>query len=298
MPCHFSTVRPKRKRPDSLDEGDTGSSEGERRARRSTRPKTRQGMSNVDDFIASGKSRGTEPKVGPEHQADVPPVVVPVPRRTESMTEVRSTLVYSPELCQGKERVSGFLENLRTTLERRDGFGYSPNGEEKGLQLLTSHKGDVEAALDDTCKVVQVGREFDGVGKPWTYDEKCMFVRAIAEREQDFSYISRNCLNRPTSELVNMFYTYQQQQQFMHGSSAAGHIFDTGEELAQFLPRLGPERVNTAFRCLGKTAGDGFPADRRVAKAIKAVRTNSIYDQRTKRARSTRSGKPFAARPS
>ncbi len=291
-------MRPKRKRPDYLDEGDTGSSEGERRARRSTRPKTRQGMSNVDDFLATGKTRGREPNVGLEFQAEVPRAVIPSEMRTEAMTDVRSTLVYSPELCRGKEQVSSFLQKLRTTLERRDGFGYSPNGEEKGLRLLASHKGDIDEALEDTCKVIQVGREFDGVGKPWTYDEKCMFVRAIAEREQDFLYISRHCLNRPTSELVHMFYTYQQQQQFMHGSSASGHIFDTGEELAQFLPRLGPARVNTAFRCLGKTAGDGFPADRRVAKAIKSVRTNAIYDQRTKRARSTRSGKPFAPQPS
>eukprot|EP00171_Calliarthron_tuberculosum_P009797 IDg9797t1 len=279
--------RNKRKHPSAVDEEDTGSSEGERarRSRRSTRPRTRQGSGSASPDEELGKSRGNEPKVGTSYQAEVPAGTIPESKRTPDMTRCDSILVYSIDQSGGIETIQAFLKKLSVTLVLRDGYGCSPNTEEIALRLLTKNKGNVDAALQKTCKEVTGGSNFPGVGKRWSYEEKCLFVRAMAERSMDFGYIARHVLKRPTSEVVNMYYTYQKQQNLQHGMRANGYIFDTGEELTEFLPRLGPERISLALRCLAMTAGDGFPADRRMAQAVKMARDNSGFDERRRRSR-------------
>lgn len=289
--------RNKRKHPGTVGEDDTGSSEGERarRARRATRPRTRQGSGSASPDDELGKSRGNAPKVGVLYQAEVPTLPISEDKRTVDMTRCASEMVFSIEQSGGKEKIENFLKKLTVTLVLRDGYGCSPNAEEIALQLLTKNKGDADEALHQTCKKVTGGSNFPDVGNPWTYEEKCLFVRAMAERSMDFGYIAEHVLKRPPSQVVNMYYTYQKQQNLQHGMRANGYIFDTGEELTEFLPRLGPERISLALRCLAMTAGDGFPADRRMAQAVKMARDSSGFDERRKRPRGTRSGRNFSS---
>jgi len=136
------------------------------------------------------------------------------------------------------------------------------------------------------------------MGKAWTYEEKCLFVRAKAERGKDFEAMARQVFTgRKTSELIYMYYVYEKQQRMMHGPQVYGNVFDTGEELPKYLPKLGPERVTMAIRCLAKTAGDGFPADRRMEEAVRSVRQSGYFDannRKRRKYRSTRSGRTFA----
>lgn len=282
-----------------VEEEEMGSSEAERR--RFLRSRQQRGRTGGSRSLSPpgeeiGKSRGSEPKIGSAFQAEVPLKVVEEGKRNAEMTRCESQLVYSLELCGGDiDKVDKFMKKVTATLMLRDGFGCSPNGEEAALRRFCMHKGDEQLALQETCKEVSSAHKFPGVGKAWTYEEKCLFVRAMAERAKDFRYIAHEVLNRKTCEVVNMYYTYQKQQNLQHGMRANGYIFDTGDELTEFLPRLGPERISLSLRCLAMTAGDGFPADRRMAQAIRTARDNSTFDDRRKRARSTRSGRQYSS---
>ncbi len=245
--------------------------------RRSTRTKVQQGNGNKASDVDSelSKSRGNAPKVGPNYQVEVPAEILPEADRTPEMVHVASESVFAPLMCKSEEQITQFLHSVDVELRKRDGFPLSPSGQEIALQILAKYKGEIETAHQEAVRSVGVGREFPGAGKPWSYEDKCLFVRALGETSKDFSYMSRYILkDRSTSELVFMYYTYHKQQKLQHGSRAGGNIFDTGSEPLTFLPKVGPDRVPAAIRSLAKTAGDGFPADRRVANFVREYRRN------------------------
>lgn len=257
--------------------------------RRSTRAKV-QPTNGSKSAEEERRTEGNPPKVGAAFQVSVPPAVIPERDRRPDMVDVASELVYSPSLCVNEERTAQLLERVNAFLCRRDGFPLSPRGQETVLRMLAQKRGQVVAACEAVLPLVGRGVEFPGAGTGWTNDEKCRYVRAVGETNKNFSLISRTALkNRSTNELVVMYYTYYKQQKLQHGRPSGGLIFDVGTE-RPYLSRLGPERIAYGLKNLARTAGDGFPADRRMAESVFQYRTlvrSSKQEEARKRRNST-----------
>lgn len=258
-----------------------------KRTRRSSRPNVRQRVGPTLPKTQVAKSRGIAPKIGAEYQAEVPSAPLPENERTADKARCESELVFSVQRCKGDSNVSEFLKQLDVEVCKRDGFPLSPIGCEIALTCLASTGGSMSEGIKLALQRVQGASHFPGTGAAWTYDEKCLFVRAMAESSKDFQFISRNVLkNRSTKELVFMYYTHHKQQRLQNGGRKGGLIFDTGKEMTRFLRHLGPERSYLALRSLAVTAGDGFPADRRMAEVVREHRREKVLLSR----RETRSG--------
>lgn len=256
-----------------------------RRKRRSTRPVSTTRAIPAAAKQAVRKSRGKPPRIAPEFQADVVPHPVLDAAMTTSESWVLSPCVFSPAMCGGNEIVTRFLDRINGEMVCRDGFPLTPVAMEIALVSLAGNKGRINAAITSALPQIPRGLFFPGAGKPWQHAETSLFVRALAERAKNFHYVSRHILtNRTTKELVITYYTYYKQQCYQNGGPKQGFIFDDGGRDASVgRTFLGQTRKVTALRNLAVTAGDGFPADQRMADAVLEFRNFSAVQARKKR---------------
>eukprot|EP00177_Eucheuma_denticulatum_P006639 GFKZ01012074.1.p1 GENE.GFKZ01012074.1~~GFKZ01012074.1.p1 ORF type:complete len:384 (+),score=40.52 GFKZ01012074.1:356-1507(+) len=260
----------------SIEGRDTDSEHDQprRKQRRSTRPTS----SNVPKTPPRSKSPQSEdaPKVGPEHQADVPHAPLSAEEWRKSPVKIESPLVFSERSCGGATRVNSFLYTVNEKLRRRDGFNLAPFAAEVALTVLHSNKGDLQKALEQTLREIPRGPYFPGIKGQFKYEEQCLFVRTLAERAKKFTQISREVLpTRSPSELVWLYYTRHKQLWIQNGGMKGGLILDDGGDKLRRV-QLTSERTISSLRNLAVTAGDGFPIDSRVNLAVLACRRGNM----------------------
>lgn len=223
------------------------------------------------------------PKLGPEHQAEVPAEPLPRSHWTVHTPQVTSELVFSEQACGGTTNVNVFVNMVNERLRRRDGFTLAPFAMELALQILCSSKGNVQQAVKEALRKVPRGPYFPGIKKQFKYEEQCLFVRTLAERAKNFSLISRDVLpHRSVSELVWLYYTRHKQLWIQNGGMKGGLILDDGGEKLKRV-QLTSERTISSLRNLAITAGDGFPIDSRVNLAVLACRRGNLMKRRKQR---------------
>lgn len=254
---------------------DSENDQPRRKQRRSTRPTP---SSNVPKTPPRSKSPQNDdaPKIGPEHQADVPRAPLSVEEWRKSPVKIESPLVFSERACGGPPRVNAFLHAVNEKLRRRDGFGLAPFAAELALTVLHSRKGDFQKAFEQTLRQIPRGPYFPGIKGHFKYEEQCLFVRTLAERAKKFTQISREVLpTRSPSELVWLYYTRHKQLWIQNGGMKSGLILDDGGDKLRRV-QLTSERTISSLRNLAVTAGDGFPIDSRVNLAVLACRRGNM----------------------
>ncbi|CAN8075158.1 unnamed protein product [Agarophyton chilense] len=141
------------------------------------------------------------------------------------------------------------------------------------LEQLTASKGNEIQAVQRIKQRLPEGPYFPGLRRPFDYEELCSFVRALEERGKNFENISRFLLReRSTSELIWMYYARHKQLRMQSFSRLREEQFkDNGTNMLKSIP-ISNERVINAVRCHAISAGDGFPLEYRVHKALSTYR--------------------------
>lgn len=266
---------------------DSENDQPRRKQRRSTRPTSSSAVPRTPPRSKSPHSDDA-PKVGPEHQAEVPLSPLPAEEWRKSPIKIESPLVFSERMCGGATHVNAFLNSVNQKLRRRDGFSLAPFAAELALTTLHSHNGDLQAALEQTLREIPRGPYFPGIKGQFKYEELCLFVRTLAERAKKFTQISREVLpTRSPSELVWLYYTRHKQLWIQNGGMKSGLILDDGGDKLRRV-QLTCERTISSLRNLAVTAGDGFPIDSRVNLAVLACRRGNMTKRKRQQDEVTR----------
>lgn len=259
-------------------ETDSGEDQPRRKQRRSTRP-----VIGIELPRSESPQSEDVPKLGPEHQAEVP--TEPLPRSFWKVhaPQVTSELVFSEQACGGAVNVNAYINTINEKLRRRDGFALAPFAMEFALQILCSSKGNAQQSMKEALRKIPRGPYFPGIKNQFKYEEQCLFVRTLAERAKNFSLISRDVLpHRSASELVWLYYTRHKQLWIQNGGMKSGLIMDDGGEKLKRV-QLTSERTISSLRNLAITAGDGFPIDSRVNLAVLACRRGNLMKRKKQR---------------
>lgn len=285
---HLSVSKTKRRRDlhsaiisdDDRPDSDTDDID---RPRRKNRRSTKPALSVESPEIVPPMSRSTPIPIGSEFQAVVPVKPLPNSAWLSHPPCIESFLVFSETKCGGHSRVNEFLRALNAQMELRTGFVLSPFAMEVALTQFLSCNADIRTAMQNSLKIVIPGPFFPGIKGPFGYEEQCLFVRSLAERSKNFSYISRHVLpNRSSSELVWLYYSRHKQLCLQNGGVKNGQVLDDGGERLKRV-QLTTERTISALRNLAITAGDGFPMDTRALQAIAACRRGNLIRERKRR---------------
>lgn len=266
----------------SVRETDSEDDQPKRKHRRSSRPALSPLVQKPAPRADSPQSDDT-PNIGVEFQADVPAGPKPQHYWAKRPPQISSRVVYDERIAGGPRGVDIFLNKVNARMRRRDGFALAPFAMEVALQQLFINQGNHDTAMNRSLQLVPRGPFFPGIKGFFNYEEQCMFVRSLAERSKDFEQIAREVLpNRSTSELVWLYYTRHKQLSIQNGGIKNGLVLDDGGEKLKRV-QLGTERMVSSLRNLAITAGDGFPVDSRVERAVLACRR--VMVQRRKKER-------------
>lgn len=268
----------------SVRDTDSDDEQPKKKHRRSSRPA-------LSPLVPKTQLRGDSPQsddtpnIGAEFQADVPAGPLPPDFWTKHPPQILSKVVYDESKIGGPKAVDMFLRNMNVKKRRRDGFPLAPYAAEVALKKLYGLRGDPVHALKTAMRILPRGPFFPGIKGYFKYEEQCIFVRSLAERSKEFGQISREILpHRSTSELVWLYYTRHKQLTMQNGGIKNGLVLDDGGEKLKRV-ELRTERMVSSLRNLATTAGDGFPVDSRVERAVLACRR--VMVQRRKKARET-----------
>ena len=191
------------------------------------------------NMLKVDSSTDKEPKIGSDHQVDIPSMVKreikdevsgnDLKSNTSTETQFDERMRWNPDLAihVSDEEMCQYLMLASSCMVS----GGSHN-EELALELLHKHSGDIRSATKDLLSPhYDSNITQDTSSRPWTESEVDLFYEGLVKHHKNFHKISSDIKSKSTKECVEFYYLWKNVCQ--EEAQSFKNIFQVGESFTE-----------------------------------------------------------------